>query len=185
VTIETDERTLGAGELEIVELIPKQPLPAKTKHEVVVTAAGKDTVLGEFTTGDGADEKEPTWNGILRATFVRAAAVCCNCTTGDPYAVLALGEVSDDHTSASSLQYAIFAPDAQGSYDYDAAPLTYVRAWGTGSRSATSRRARPRTSSSTRRRAAARLGARGRPRGRYGKASEVELDVAHPAKKAP
>lgn len=178
--LEVDRIVLSSADARVVELVPRQPLAAKTRHEVVAAApgGGKPGVIGEFTTGDAADTTPPEWSGVTKAVFVKAKAVCCNCSTGDPYALLTVGEVPD-------AIFGVWLPDANQQLDYSKPPLIYVSAWddklSLGHQSMCSAANFVFPAKTKQRLGIAPVDAAGN----QGTPSEVVLDLAKPATKAP
>lgn len=133
VAVETTVVSYSSGDLRVVELSPKQPLAADTRYEVLAAAdeQGKEGVVGTFTTAAAADTTAPTWKGISKAVYVHAKAVCCDCSTGSPYAVLTIAEAADDTTAVDELRYAVWTADAAtGKVDTTQPPAILVRGYG-------------------------------------------------------
>ena len=136
-TIELETTASTAGQIRTVTLRPKAPLLPETRYEVrVASVAGeKAGVIGEFTTGTAADDKPPEWAGAAKASYVHERAVCCNCSTNDPYAQIDLGDdakATDDATTPAALVYGVWLDDGSKLEPGAApptAPLLLTRAW--------------------------------------------------------
>jgi hypothetical protein len=135
-TIEVEAAASTAGQIRTVTLRPKAPLLPETRYEVrVASVAGeKAGVIGEFTTGTAADDKPPEWAGAAKATYVHERAVCCNCSTNDPYAQIDLGDakVTDDATTPAALVYGVWLDDGaklEPGVAPPTPPLLVTRAW--------------------------------------------------------
>jgi hypothetical protein len=131
--IELERTALTAGQQRTVVLRPKAPLLPDTRYEVrVASAAGeKDGVIGEFTTGKAADDKVPEWSGVGKAAYVHTAAVCCNCSTSDPYLQVDLVDekkTMDDLTPPAALVYGVWVDDGKP-FDATVLPMALVRSW--------------------------------------------------------
>jgi hypothetical protein len=131
--IELERSALTAGQQRTVVLRPKAPLLADTRYEVraAAVAGEKDGVIGEFTTGKAADDKVPEWSGVGKAAYVHAAAVCCNCSTSDPYLQIDLVDekkTMDDLTPPAALVYGVWVDDGKP-FDATVVPLALVRSW--------------------------------------------------------
>jgi hypothetical protein len=123
-------RDVKSGAFIVTELIPDQPLRARTAYEVV---DGKDSKVLEFTTTEAADTNAPTWNGIHRAEYVKQPGACCMCNTGRPHVRVKTGGLADD--GAHRVVYAVWATStsARGNatkIDYTKPPMTYVVPYG-------------------------------------------------------
>jgi hypothetical protein len=130
--VDVDRVSLMAGRLHIVLLRPRAPLRPETRYQVLAAApgGGKPGVVGEFITGKDTDATGPTWTGVAKSAYVHAPAVCCNCTTGNPWAVVELAapdRIADDQTPAEAVAYGVWK--GEGAFDPAAPPLTVVRPW--------------------------------------------------------
>jgi hypothetical protein len=136
--IEVEASAATAGQIRTVTLRPKAPLLPATRYEVrVASVAGEKTgVIGEFTTGAAADATPPAWAGVTKATYVHEPAVCCNCSTDDPYAQIDLTDgarTKDDATPATALVYGVWLDDGsklEAGAAPATAPLLVTRDWG-------------------------------------------------------
>ncbi len=109
----------------MVELMPKAVLQPQTRYEVVLAAEGrKEAVVGEFSTGTDEDHSPPKWDGTAKAAYFPGAKVCCNCSTGDPYAVIKM-----ERPAGEAASYAIWQTNEAGKIDAAKAPLLYLRDW--------------------------------------------------------
>ena len=126
--VEVERRDLVGPAVGFVELAPKAPLAARKRFEVVMArAGGKEAVVGELVTGADADAAAPTWGGVAKATYVHAPAVCCNCTTGNPYAVLALASAPAG-SPPEPVVYAVWtAPEGGAKIDYQQPPAAWAQ----------------------------------------------------------
>ena len=132
-TIEVEQTAITAGKQRTVTLRPKAPLAPETRYEVRAAAAAgeKPGVVGEFTTAQAADDTPPEWAGIGKASYVHTPAICCNCSTDDPYAQLDLvdaDKTSDDLTPPVSLVYGVWIDDGKP-FDAGALPAVIARPW--------------------------------------------------------
>ncbi len=135
--VESETSAFTAGQVRTVTLRPKLPLEPETRYEVrAASVAGEKLgVIGEFTTGPAADDKPPEWAGVSKAIYVHQPAVCCNCSTNDPYAQIDLadaGNTSDDATPPAALVYGVWLDDGS-KLEPGAAPagqpVVVTRAW--------------------------------------------------------
>jgi hypothetical protein len=113
-----DRKLWTSGEVSWLILTPRQPLAAKSAYEVVMAAAaGGRVVLGNVVTGTASDNDPPTWKGTGQVQYVHAPAVCCNCSTGDPWAAIEIAEgagaVKDDVTEPGSIAFAVWPADGK------------------------------------------------------------------------
>lgn len=110
-----DRRAWTSAVVRTVILTPRKSLAANTTYQVKATAkSGVSQVLGEITTGTAEDTTAPTWKGIGKVGYVHAPAVCCNCSTGDPWASLQLADVPhDDQTSNDAIAFGIWPADGK------------------------------------------------------------------------
>ncbi|HEU4728258.1 MAG TPA: hypothetical protein VFT22_10225 [Kofleriaceae bacterium] len=122
-----DRHDVKAGSFTVAELVPKQPLRAKTAYQIFDRGGGQ--VL-EFTTTDENDTKAPEWKGTRAASYVRHPGGCCACNTGNPYVRVDTGAFSDDH-GKDTVVFAVWIADAGGKIDYKQPPATYVQPWKT------------------------------------------------------
>jgi hypothetical protein len=124
-----DRKARTAGAVRTVLLTPKKPLAANTTYQIKASSkSGSPQVLGEITTGTATDDVPPTWKGIGKTVFNHQPAVCCNCSTGDPWVSLELAEpVQDDQTASDAIAFGIWPAD--GKLDATAL-LAIVPAWG-------------------------------------------------------
>jgi len=120
--IAIDRRDVQAGLFTVAELVPKQPLRAKTAYEVVDDAGAK--VL-ELTTTADPDTKAPAWSGVQKARYVRHLGACCMCHTGLPHVRVQTGAYSDDH-GTDEVVFAVWIAGPGGKIDYKQPPATYV-----------------------------------------------------------
>jgi hypothetical protein len=121
-----DRKMFTTGEIRNVVLVPKTPLLANATYQVVASEAkgGKAEVLETITTTDALDAAAPTWKPEAKGTLIHAPAVCCNCTTGDPFFEIQSGDASDDKTGADSIVWGVWA----GSAKFDPkAPMVALR----------------------------------------------------------
>jgi hypothetical protein len=124
--VEVERKIVGDGEIRVVELTPKKRLLPQTHYQVSMTVAGaKESSLGEFVTGTAEDTVAPTWKGIGRAELVHKPAVCCDCSTGDPYVLVTVGEAGGE-PAARALRWAVWLGDPAGKIDYGAPPAALV-----------------------------------------------------------
>jgi hypothetical protein len=124
-----DRRAWTSGVVRTVILTPRKSLAKKTTYQIKATSkAGVPKVVGEITTGEVDDNTPPQWKGIGKVQYVHAPAVCCNCSTGDPWASLDIveGHVADDQTANDTIAYGIWP--AEGKLDATAL-LAIVPAW--------------------------------------------------------
>ncbi len=120
-----DREDIKSGRVSFITLRPKHALAPNTRYEVAaLLSEGRDYPLGELTTGAKADRKKPELGGVAEATYHHEPAICCNCSTGDPYVVLRLKD------SRGASLFAVWAGPVDGEIDYDKPPLTYVAARG-------------------------------------------------------
>jgi hypothetical protein len=110
-----DRIVFTTGEIRNVVLVPKSPLLANATYQVVASEAkgGKTQVLETITTTDALDATAPTWKAAPEAKLIHAPAVCCNCTTGDPFFEMKAGDASDDKTGADDLVWGVWAGSAK------------------------------------------------------------------------
>lgn len=121
--IATSRRDSGTAAMFVVELVPAQPLRPLTAYEVL---DAKGAVVHRFETSDATDTERPRWRGASRVEFVREKAVCCNCSTGNPFAAFAMAPLVDDITPESALVFAIWVAGAKGQLDYARPPTTIM-----------------------------------------------------------
>jgi hypothetical protein len=127
--VAVDRRAWTSGVVRTVILTPRKSLAAKTTYQVKATAkSGVGAVLGEITTGTTSDDTPPTWKGIGKVQYVHAPAICCNCSTGDPWASLEIidGHAADDQTANDAIAYGVWP--AEGKLDATAI-LAIVGSW--------------------------------------------------------
>jgi hypothetical protein len=130
--IEVDRVKLQQGNVHILLLTPRQPLLPETQYAVLAASAagGKAAVIGELKTGKDTDTAAPEWAGVARATYLHVPAVCCNCSTGDPYAQVELtdrSKTTDDLTPADAVVYGLWPADA--TVDRTTPPLVIIKDW--------------------------------------------------------
>jgi hypothetical protein len=99
-------------------LTPRQPLPAHSAYEVVLAnKSGGTVVLGEVVTGAASDHDAPTWKGAGKVPYVHEPAVCCDCSTSDPWASIetvdGAGAVKDDVAEGEAIAFAIWPADGK------------------------------------------------------------------------
>lgn len=108
-----------SGRLHTLLLIPKKALAPESEYLVKMSGAADGGVLGSFTTGTTRDDRPPTWKGIAGTGYIHEPARCCNCSSGQPYAVIEIAggpeAVHDDQTAAKDLLFGIWP--AQGPVD--------------------------------------------------------------------
>jgi hypothetical protein len=130
-SIDVDRVALTAGDVRVVVLTPTQPLQPETHYQVTLAGepGGKPGVVGEFTTGKDADTTAPAWKGAGKVTYVHAPAVCCNCSTGDPWVSVALVPPDSDDRPAPEpdVVYGVWLADG---FDAKKPPVAYLRPWG-------------------------------------------------------
>jgi hypothetical protein len=119
-----DQRRYGSGGVRVIEIIPRRPLAARSRYQVLV--AGE--LAGELVTGDQIDEAPPTWDGLQSGAV--SAGVVAGCGAGEPFVTLGLGRRDDDTTPAPALRYAIWVGGAGKPIDYERPPTTVVSSWG-------------------------------------------------------
>lgn len=121
-TVEVDSRKLGAADQIVFELTPKAKLAPNTEYEVF--AEGEASPVGSFKTGTQQLATAPNWKGVASTDYFQDKAVCCDCSTSDPYAVVELQEkITDDKL----YRVAIWMAGADGKIDYKKPPTTYAR----------------------------------------------------------
>lgn len=113
-----DRKLWTSGEVTTLLLTPRQPLAAKSTYGVVLArTSGSPVALGEIVTGTASDNEPPTWKGAGKVQFVHLPAVCCNCSTGDPWAGIEIAEgadaVKDNLTEAGSIMFAVWPADGK------------------------------------------------------------------------
>lgn len=133
-TIAVDYKSLGSGEVKVVEMTPRSKLDPNTAYEIVRTDRQADVrgdrytdrAIGELTTGmRELAATAPAFKGLAKTGYYRDRKVCCNCSTGDPYAVLDLAEPVDD--KKQDVRFGIWLAGADGKIDYQRPPITYTR----------------------------------------------------------
>jgi len=85
---------------------------------------GEDAVVGSFKTGTHQLSTMPQWKGVASTDYFQDKAVCCDCSTSDPYAVV---ELQDKLTDEKQYRVAIWMGGADGKIDYKKPPTTYAR----------------------------------------------------------
>jgi hypothetical protein len=129
--VAVDRKLWTSGEVSTLILTPRQPLAAKSVYAVVLArGSGSPVVLGEVVTGTASDNEPPTWKGAGKVQFVHTPAVCCDCSTSDPWASVEIAEgadaVKDDLTAPDSIAFVVWPADGK----LDASRiLAVIRAW--------------------------------------------------------
>jgi hypothetical protein len=113
-----DRKLWTSGEVSVLVLTPRKPLAAKSAYTVVLArASGDPVVLGEVVTGTASDNDAPTWKGAGQVHYIQATAVCCNCSTSDPWAAIEIAEgagaIKDDFTEPDSIAFGIWPADGK------------------------------------------------------------------------
>lgn len=124
----------------VVELRPHDLLqPAN--YEVAVTAAEKETVIGEIRVGHRIDRAAPHFLAKPRAQFLnsyatlakRAGMTLCqiagpedDCESVVPQVLFAGIDAQDDQTPQAAIRLALWAQPNQGDIDYSNAPTEYL-----------------------------------------------------------
>jgi hypothetical protein len=130
-TVEVDRSDVASGKWRMVQLAPKGELDAKTRYQVIMwIGAGKQEVVGEFTTGGGPDTVAPTFAGVKKASMQRDGEAA-KCGSGLALARLILGDVADEGGAGKdALIYGLWTAGSDGKVAYDQPPATYLFARG-------------------------------------------------------
>lgn len=117
VAVAVDRKQWTSGNVITLILTPRQPLAAKSTYEVVLRKPKEVSVLGQVVTGTAADKDAPTWKGASEVQYVHAPAVCCNCSTGDPWVMVKFADgadaVKDDQTQRDDIAFGIWPADGK------------------------------------------------------------------------
>jgi hypothetical protein len=129
--VATHRKSWVSGAVHTLLLTPKKALDPQAEYLVKLPGTGGVRVLGSFTTGTTSDESPPTWKGIAETGYIDEPARCCNCSSGKPYAVIAIAQESlalrDDQTAAKDLVFGVWP--ARGPID-STTLLAIAPAWG-------------------------------------------------------
>jgi hypothetical protein len=119
-----DLRRYGSGEERIIEVVPRAPLAAHTRFDVLMG----NEIVGVIVTGDSVDDTPPRWDGLVTGEV--SVVPAAGCGTGEPVVVFGLGKRSDDGTATAALRFGIWVGDAGKPFDYAKPPTTVVSATG-------------------------------------------------------
>lgn len=119
-----DLRRYGSGAERIIEVVPKAPLAAHAKVDVLLG----NEVVGQIVIGDAADDTPPRWDGLVTGDV--SQGLTTGCGAGEPFVAFGLGKRSDDATPTVGLRYAVWVVEAGKPVDYDKPPTTVVGASG-------------------------------------------------------
>jgi hypothetical protein len=130
-TVPLDVRRWGDAGFRWVELVPKLNLAPNTRYTAQVSVDnGKDSYLGQVTTGDGPDQTSPAFEGVSKGVLVKQWPHPGGCATGRPFVVLTLGDVKDDTAPAAAIRFHVWLADDKGGIDYSRPPTATVAARG-------------------------------------------------------
>ncbi|MBI4508315.1 MAG: hypothetical protein HY698_01680 [Deltaproteobacteria bacterium] len=182
VVVKSERRDFQSADFRMAELVPDAPLAPLTRYEVLVLhSGGKETAIGEFSTGGEPDTTPPSWEGLVKATFFQLPATCCNCSTGSPYATLVTSKATDPESKSSALSYEIWASDENGQVDFSKPPLMILRDWSGHISLGHQSQCTPANFRFPEKRTSLKIGVRVVDlAGNQGKPSEIEIDLAHP-----
>lgn len=119
-----DLKRYGSGAERIIEVVPKAPLAAHAKVDVLLG----NEVVGQIVVGDAADETPPRWDGLVSGDVSQGQTTGCG--AGEPFVAFGLGKRADDATPTAGLRYAVWVVEAGKPVDYDKPPTTVVGASG-------------------------------------------------------
>lgn len=115
-----------AMDVRFVELAPRVKLPHGAKLEVVAGSGNSARVVSSFTVGTKAETSTPATPQVKKVTFSNEEAVCCNCSSGQPYVVIELNGRGDEETRSL---FGIWNANAAGKVDFEREPDAYVLSW--------------------------------------------------------
>lgn len=141
--IAVDLRESSSGDIATVAIVPRAPLPANRRFEIVQTEGGSKEaprVVGTFVTGDRLDERAPTWAGVTGSTNVghwpgrepppasRRAITLDDLTCGGAgITFVGTTAAADEETREEDLRYALWTSEPSAPIDYTSPPLAYER----------------------------------------------------------
>jgi hypothetical protein len=121
----TPVQTVRTSSLEgprvMVRLVPTTHLPIDTLFEIVGSSKFGSGSLGTFRTGKATDTLPPRAPTLRSSKYQFREARCCDCSTGEPYAVFGLKPVE------SAAWYGIWASRSD-TIDYERPADAYVHA---------------------------------------------------------
>jgi hypothetical protein len=123
--LDVDEKSVMAGEVRVVELVPRAALSPKTAYEVLDAA---NHVVGRITTTDGPRTEKVEWRGIGTSEYAKfKSSGGGSCMVSDPFIRLTLAKAIDPK---AVVYFAVWVAGKDGKIDYTAAPSTYASARG-------------------------------------------------------